>query len=97
MLLSPQQVKQALPELPGWQLVHDALERVVDCPTYPVALALVQAIGIHAEAVNHHPDMMLHYKRLTIRYHTHTPSGITEKDFEGVQAVNQLLSALPGS
>jgi len=97
MILSAPQLEQSLTELPGWQVVNHALECVVDCPTYPVALALVQAIGIHAEAVNHHPDIHLHYKRLTIRYHTHTPKGITEKDIEGAQAVGLLLAALPES
>ncbi len=36
-----------------------------------------------AEAADHHPDVLINYKRVTLTYSTHSEGGLTEKDFAG--------------
>ena len=36
-----------------------------------------------AEAADHHPDILINYKRVTLTYSTHDEGGLTNKDFEG--------------
>ena len=44
-----------------------------------------------AEANNHHPDIMIQYKRISVRYWTHTTSGVTLADVQMAQKVDALF------
>ena len=33
-----------------------------------------------AEEANHHPDIAVHFRRVTLRYWTHTENAITDRD-----------------
>jgi 4a-hydroxytetrahydrobiopterin dehydratase len=66
----------------GWSEVDDALERTFELDGFREALAFVNRVGDLAEAENHHPDIAIHYKRVTLRWWTHTAGGITDRDRE---------------
>jgi 4a-hydroxytetrahydrobiopterin dehydratase len=66
----------------GWSEVDDALERTFEFDGFREALAFVNRVGDLAEAENHHPDIAIHYKRVTLRWWTHTAGGITDRDRE---------------
>ena len=40
-------------------------------------------LGFAAEAADHHPDMLINYKRVTLTFITHSEGGLTDKDFAG--------------
>ena len=48
-----------------------------------LAIAFVTRLAPEAEAADHHPDILINYKRVTLTYSTHSEGGLTEKDFEG--------------
>ena len=64
----------------GWSEVDGALERTFKLENFVDALAFVNRVGELAEAENHHPDIAIHYNRVTLRWWTHTAGGITERD-----------------
>ena len=66
----------------GWTEVGKALERTFEFDSFVDALAFVNRIGELAEAENHHPDIAIHYNRVTLRWWTHTVGGITDRDRE---------------
>ena len=66
----------------GWSEVADALERTFTFDDFRGALAFVNRVGELAEAENHHPDIAIHYNRVTLRWWTHTAGGITDRDRE---------------
>ena len=66
----------------GWTEVDDALERTFQFASFVDALAFVNRVGELAEAENHHPDIAIHYNRVTLRWWTHTAGGITDRDRE---------------
>lgn len=88
--LNAAQIKEKLADLPGWTVNNNALERVIEGESYLQALDWLYAIGQLAERENHHPDMCLHYKTLTIRFWTHTAGGITPLDVEMAGKVDGL-------
>lgn len=59
-----------------------ALERTFELGNFVEALAFVNRVGQLAEAENHHPDIAIHYKEVTLRWWTHSAGGITERDRE---------------
>ncbi|MDH4103772.1 MAG: 4a-hydroxytetrahydrobiopterin dehydratase [Thermoleophilia bacterium] len=63
-----------------WSEVDDALERTFQFDDFVPALAFVNRVGELAEAENHHPDIAIHYNRVTLRWWTHTAGGITVRD-----------------
>jgi 4a-hydroxytetrahydrobiopterin dehydratase len=63
-----------------WTEVDDALERTFEFANFVEALAFVNRVGELAEAENHHPDIAVHYNRVTLRWWTHTAGGITDRD-----------------
>jgi len=66
----------------GWSEVDGALERTFELASFPDALAFVNSVGELAEAENHHPDIAIHYRRVTLRWWTHTAGGVTDRDRE---------------
>jgi 4a-hydroxytetrahydrobiopterin dehydratase len=66
----------------GWTEVGKALERTFEFDDFVAALAFVNRVGELAEAESHHPDIAIHYNRVTLRWWTHTAGGITNRDRE---------------
>jgi 4a-hydroxytetrahydrobiopterin dehydratase len=65
---------------PDWAEVDGALERTFQLDDFVAALEFVNRVGELAEAENHHPDIAIHYNRVTLRWWTHTAGGITDRD-----------------
>jgi 4a-hydroxytetrahydrobiopterin dehydratase len=77
-------------ESDGWSEVDDALERTFEFRDFSEALDFVNRVGELAEARNHHPDIAIHYNKVTLRWWTHTAGGITDRDRELAEATSAL-------
>ncbi len=66
----------------GWAEVDGALEREFTFPTFPDAIAFVNAVARLSERENHHPDIAIAYSKVTLRWSTHTAGGVTDRDRE---------------
>ena len=64
----------------GWTEVDKALERTFEFDSFVDSLAFVNRVGELAEAEDHHPDIAIHYDKVTLRWWTHTAGGITDRD-----------------
>jgi 4a-hydroxytetrahydrobiopterin dehydratase len=64
----------------SWTEIDGALERTFTFDSFPDALAFVNRVGELAEAENHHPDIAIHYREVTLRWWTHTAGGVTDRD-----------------
>jgi 4a-hydroxytetrahydrobiopterin dehydratase len=64
----------------GWEVMDEALERTFEFPSFPEAIAFVNRVAEAAEEANHHPDIAVHFRRVTLRYWTHTENAITDRD-----------------
>lgn len=67
------------------------IERVKHASKYMGGIDFVRQVAELAEANNHHPDIFIHYKRITVRYWTHTVSGVTLADVQMAQKVDALF------
>ena len=65
-----------------WQEVDGALQRTFVLESFPAALDFVNRVGALAEAEDHHPDIAISYREVTLRWWTHTAGGITDRDRE---------------
>ncbi len=88
--LSENDVRARLAEIPGWEPVEKTLVRKLTFSSFPAAVAFVVKLAFTAEAADHHPDILINYRRVTLTLWTHTEGGITEKDFALAKAINAL-------
>jgi 4a-hydroxytetrahydrobiopterin dehydratase len=88
--LTPEQARANLAELPGWELVDNAITRTFKFTDFAEAIAYVVRLGFAAEAADHHPDIDVRYKKVTLTYSTHSEGGLTEKDFAGAETATRL-------
>lgn len=51
-------------------------------------MRFVNRVAEYAEKVQHHPDILVRYNKVTISVSTHDAGGITEKDFALAKAVD---------
>jgi 4a-hydroxytetrahydrobiopterin dehydratase len=75
----------------GWDEVDGALERTFELATFPEAIAFVNRVADLAEAENHHPDIRIDYRKVTLRWWTHTAGGVTERDVELARKSGELI------
>ena len=66
----------------GWEERDGALERTYEFGSFAEAIAFVNRIAALAEAENHHPDFAIAYRKVTLRWVTHSAGGITARDRE---------------
>ncbi len=78
----------AVPE--GWSEVDGALEREFRFGDFRAAIDFVNRVAELAEQTNHHPDIAISYKHVTLRWWTHTTGGITDLDRELAERSNAL-------
>lgn len=90
--LDSHQIDAALAALPGWVRSGDAIEKSYTLASFADAVAVVTRLGFAAEEADHHPDLRLEYRRLTVRFWTHTAGGVTQKDIDGATTAERLVS-----
>ncbi len=78
---SASEVHAQLAEFSGWQLSAGAIERTYAFSDFHDVMAFVNALAWMIHGEDHHPDLALGYNRCTVRWHTHSVAGISEKDF----------------
>jgi 4a-hydroxytetrahydrobiopterin dehydratase len=94
MKLSADQVRAQLEGRQGWTLDANAIRRQYTFDGFASAVAFVVRIAFQAEAADHHPDILIsNYKKVTVTFTTHSAGGLTEKDFEGAAAADQVFGA----
>lgn len=65
--------------------------RELEFPSFPDAIAFVDRLAELAEAENHHPDLDIRYRRVVVRWTTHSAGGITDRDRELAQRTDALV------
>ena len=90
-LLSDEQVSTAVAGLDGWRRDGDSIVRTAELASFPAAIAAVDRIAEIAESRDHHPDIDIRWRTLTLRCATHSAGGITGKDVELAQEIDAVL------
>ena len=89
-VLSSEEIDTRLTSLPGWSRTGSTIARQFTFAGFPEAVAFVDRLVPGAEASDHHPDVLINYRRVTVTYTTHSDGGITEKDFVGAMMAERV-------
>jgi len=92
MKLSRADAERKIAGLSGWTLDGDAIRKQYTFKNFLEAIAFVNRLAPKAEAADHHPDILINYKRVTLTYSTHSEGGLTGKDFDGAAEADRLAA-----
>src|SRR4051812_44311462 len=92
--LSTDEITEGLRGLPAWALADGAIRRTVPAPTFLAGIELVRQVAEVAEAMDHHPDIDIRWRRVTFALSTHDAGGITVLDLELARAIDGLAAEL---
>jgi 4a-hydroxytetrahydrobiopterin dehydratase len=90
--LTRPEIDRRMKTLTGWTLDGDAIRKQYTFADFPAAIAFVNRLAPEAERADHHPDILVNYKRVTLTYSTHSEGGLTDKDFAGAAAADRLAA-----
>ena len=76
------ELQGALKILPQWQLSDDglSLERAFKFTGFNAAFGFMSRVALAAERENHHPEWSNVYNTVTLRWTTHSVSGVSALD-----------------
>src|SRR5438105_1056674 len=66
-VLTPGSLTSALADRPNWSGDTAAISRSVDAPTFLDGIALVAAVAAVAEDLDHHPDIDIRWRTVSVR------------------------------
>ena len=95
--LTEQELEKKITEMtPEWKTGKNEkdvpfIQRVYHASKFMEGIDFVQKVAKAAEENNHHPDIIINYKRISIRYWTHTASGVTLADVQMAQKIDPLF------
>ena len=80
--LSDDEVSQFLASKPDWKRDGDVLSRAFAFKRYADSVSFAVAVALVAEKRDHHPDILLSWGKVEVRWSTHDAGGITALDTE---------------
>ncbi|GFE69442.1 4a-hydroxytetrahydrobiopterin dehydratase [Chroococcus sp. FPU101] len=95
--LSDSQIQQQLIRLPDWTQQNQQLQRTFILKNFVEAIAFVNQLVEPSEQLQHHPDLLINYNRVTVTLSTHDAGGITQKDFDLANIISQIAETRTGT
>jgi 4a-hydroxytetrahydrobiopterin dehydratase len=80
-VLAADEIDAALTALPDWKREGGAIAATYTVASFRDAVAFIVRVGFEAEAMNHHPEIVNIYNRVSFSLSTHDAGdAITERD-----------------
>jgi 4a-hydroxytetrahydrobiopterin dehydratase len=78
--LTPEALKQFLTEHPEWKHEGGMIRRTYEAPSFLAGIEFVSRVAKAAEAADHHPDIDIRWRKVTLALVTHDAGGLTWRD-----------------
>ena len=88
-ILTQAQIDSELAALQGWAFEGGSIRRQFTFAGFPEAVAFVSRLVPDAESADHHPDIAINYRRVTLSWSTHSEAGVTMKDIDGARMADR--------
>jgi len=92
--LSDDELHKALADLPGWAVKENKLHREYKFADFASAFGFMTIAAIKIEKMDHHPEWFNVYNRVHVDLTTHDSGGITKKDADLAQVLEQIARKL---
>ncbi|GAC1497649.1 MAG: 4a-hydroxytetrahydrobiopterin dehydratase [Vulcanimicrobiaceae bacterium] len=92
-LIHHDEIARRVALLTQWHHRGNALEKRYDRGSFDGAIHFVNRVASLANAHDHHPDIAVSWKVVTITLTSHDLGGITERDFRLASAIDEMAAA----
>lgn len=90
-LLSNDDIKYKLDRINNWDYESNSIKKEFELKDFSDALSFVVKVGIQAEKLDHHPDILIHsWNKVKINISTHSKGGVTENDFSLAKLIDEI-------
>jgi 4a-hydroxytetrahydrobiopterin dehydratase len=86
--LTKREIAEGMKKIPGWEREGDQISRLYTFSSFITAMAFANHVADLAETMDHHPDMLIQYRKLKLTLSTHSAGGLTELDFQLAQKID---------
>ncbi|CAB4674791.1 unannotated protein [freshwater metagenome] len=80
--LTEAEIAEGVALLPEWSRDGLFLRRTIEAKSFADAISLIVRIGFLAEAADHHPDIDLRWRKVSVTLTTHDAGGISVLDLD---------------
>jgi 4a-hydroxytetrahydrobiopterin dehydratase len=88
--LNDTQIDEALAGVEGWERNGEAIVKQFDNGDFKGSVDFVNRLTPEAEEMDHHPDLEISWKTVTVTITTHSEGGLTDGDFELARRIDAL-------
>jgi len=75
-------IRKKLKGILGWSIKNGEIFRTYAFSNFISAMAFVNHVADLAEQMDHHPDILIQYQKVTLTLSTHSAGGLTNLDFD---------------
>jgi len=77
-LLPKTEVKEILSSINSWDYINNSISKEFTFDSYMGSIAFINQLAEKAEAINHHPDMVVGWCKIKVTFTSHDLGGVTE-------------------
>jgi len=92
--LSKAEIQAKLKGFAGWSHVGKSIQKKFTFKSFMPGIGFVNEIAEAAEKAGHHPDITINYNVVGISLSTHSEGGVTEKDFDLANQIDQIAATI---
>lgn len=89
--LTLEDIEKRLLRFPEWEYFDNAIHIEYEFDNFKDCFSAMSRIAFECEAQNHHPNWKNVYNTLTISLSTHDAGGVTDKDFDLAEAIENIV------
>ena len=86
-----EEAKKEVSKRKGWLLKKEGIEKEFEFKDFLEAFGFMTKVALLAEKANHHPEWSNVYNKVQIRLTTHDANGLTKKDFDLADKINDVF------
>ena len=87
-------ISEQIKALNHWQEDGKYIKRTVTLISFEMVMDVMNQIAVHCTEMNHHPEWFNVYNKLEIKLSTHDADGITSKDINLAQKIDNIIDSL---
>lgn len=89
--LPDDEINAQLATLDGWERDEGTIYKTFQLESYLTGLTFASAVGVVCEGLDHHPDMLIGWRKVTVSFTTHSAGNkITKRDFNAAHAIERI-------
>jgi 4a-hydroxytetrahydrobiopterin dehydratase len=90
-ILDLEAIEDELARLDGWEFDGLAIRKTFVMGSFQQSIDWVNRVGEVAEREGHHPDIIINYKKVTLRCWTHKNNSVSKADIQLAEQIEKAM------